>query len=138
MEGEEPERGRHQKFTSPVLDETLRTVFFEIISGTHSRHDEEQCHKPGIGNILESIQYLPILKWTDHTEGLHTVEDIYNMIYYNNADCNESDVIKVCPTKRISGRFIKFLIHIVHIFPTFALNFNIFYQIIINSATKRF
>ena len=82
---------------------------FQIISGTHSRHQKQQHHKPRIQQVLHGILILYLPKRPDHSRRHHTVIHKNHMVYDHEPHRDPADVIQIVSS---------------HIFPTFALYFN--------------
>ena len=85
-------------------------MLFQIISCAHAGGQKQQRHKPWIQYILHRVLILYYVKRSGHTALYHSIIHIDHMIDHNEHYRHPANVVNVMFS---------------HIFPTFALIFNI-------------
>ena len=89
LEHEQADRGRDQQLARFVLQKLLRGVALQAVPRAHARHNEQQCHEPGVDQIQETILELML----PNAKGLHAVEHVDHMVDHNKDDSRPADVI---------------------------------------------
>ena len=110
LKNKKPDRGRHKQFSGSRTYKLPVCMFFQIISCAHTGNDKQQHHKPWIQYILHRVLILYRVKRSGHTALYHYIIHIDYMIDHNEHYRHPADVVNVMFS---------------HIFPTFALIFNI-------------